>query len=208
MARRKLIRQKEFPYHVTSRTNQKTWFAIPIFEVWDFCKESLRYATSKKPVITHCFVLMGNHYHLLISTPDENIDEFMMLFNRKLSNLINAKTGLINHKFSNRYKWTIVENESYLLNVYRYIYQNPVRAGISANCKSYPYSSLYFSRWESQQFNYRPHIIYSKEKSWLERRQGEDFDKVIRTNLTKQHFRLNSKGVSNYHRMKFLNPRL
>jgi putative transposase len=124
MARRKLIRQSDFPYHINTRTNNKTWFNIPIFEVWDSCKESLVYAQSKKSAVIHCFVLMGNHYHVLITTPDNNIDEFMMFFNMKLSKLINQKSRVINHKFSNRYKWSIIDNEGYLLNAYRYIYQN------------------------------------------------------------------------------------
>lgn len=206
MPRKKLIRQNTYPYHVTTRTNNKAWFSIPIFEVWNMCKQSLVYALNRRPVVIHCFMLMGNHYHLLLTTPNEDIDQFMHLFNLKLSQLINKKSGAINHKFSNRYKWTLVESEEYLLNVYRYIYQNPVRAKITKDCMSYPYSSLHFTRYESQLLNHHPHIHYGNEKSWLEKFMGEEFDSIIRNSLKKPTFRANNK-VSSYHKKILKNPR-
>lgn len=206
MARKKLIRQNQFPYHVTTRTNNKTWFQIPIFEVWDICKDSLIYALKQEPVVIHCFVLMGNHYHLLISTPSENIDKFMKLFNLKLSLLISKKSGVINHKFSNRYGWTIVNNHSYLLNVYRYIYQNPVRAGLVKGSFDYPYSSLHFSSYESRLFCHKPHFHYKREKYWIERRYGEDFDRIIRNSLSRQTFQTNNR-ISVFHKKILENPK-
>lgn len=199
MPRRILIRQNEFPYHVTSRTNNKDWFQIPIFMVWDIVKESLIYAQSKVQINLHCFVLMGNHYHMLLTTPNSDIDRFMMHFNRKLSICINKEAQRINHKFSNRYAWTIVDNQAYLLSVYRYIYQNPVRAGITDSCFSWPYSSLHFSSFESKKMRHSPHINYGKEKYWFERRVGEDLDLIIRKSLKKQVFKISkaSKHLQN-----------
>ncbi len=168
MPRRKLIRQNIFPYHVVTRTNNKDWFRIPLCDVWDICKESLHYSQAKRPAVINCFVLMSNHYHLLITTPNEDIDEFMQFFNLRLSRLISIKSGAINQKFSNRYKWSIVDKENYLMNVYRYIYQNPVRAKITLTCDSYPYSSLKFSGFEAKLFNYKPHLKYATDKDWIE----------------------------------------
>ena len=109
MPKKKLIRQGDFPYHVTTRNNNRDWFSIPMNEVWHICKESLIYAQEKEKVQINCFVLMSNHYHLLLTTPDENIDRFMMHFNWRISYLISLRTSRINHKFSNRYKWSIVQ---------------------------------------------------------------------------------------------------
>ena len=201
MPRRKLIRQNEFPYHVTTRTNNKSWFNIPIFEVWDICKLALIRAQKAKPCILHCFVLMGNHYHMLITTPESNIDEFMFYFNKGLSDLINKHTGVINHKFSNRYSWCIVENESYLHNVYRYIYQNPVRANITKDCFSYPYSSLHFTRFESKILKHNEHYNYSKEKLFFEKKYGSTFDILIRNSLKKKTFKVNTKASVLYKRI-------
>ena len=206
MPRRKLIRQNIFPYHVMSRTNNKDWFKIPIFEVWDICKNALEYSIQKRPITLHSFVLMGNHYHMLITTPDSNIDQFMQKFNLRLSLLISNYSGTINHKFSNRYKWTIVDNKNYLLNVYRYIYQNPVRAGITKLAHHYPYSSLHFTRFEAKRFNFKSHIQYSKEKYWLEKKFGSDFDHVIRTSLRKERFRI-VRDTQKYHQNILNNPK-
>lgn len=194
MPRRLLIRQSEFPYHITTRTNHKTWFQIPMYEVWDICKEALIYANLKNPVKIHCFVLMSNHYHLVVSTPDCDIDRFMMHFNRKLSLLIQANKGVINHKFSNRYKWSIISTNSYLKNVYRYVYQNPVRAKVVEKSIDYPYSSLHFTRFEGRKINFFPHFIYRNEKIWFEQSLGSDFDMTIRKGLSQARFKVSSKA--------------
>mgnify|MGYP000108637331 CR=1 FL=1 len=198
MPRRKLIRQNDFPYHVITRTNNRTWFEIPVSEVWDICKEALLYALKKVDVTLHSYVLMSNHYHMLITTPESNIDRFMMFFNLRLSQLISKKSGVVNQKFSNRYKWSIVEDHNYLMNVYRYIYQNPVRANITKDCYSYPYSSLHFSKLEVKLFNYRPHINYHEEKSWFEERFGSDFEDTIRQGLNRERFKP-SNSSSSFH---------
>ncbi|OUR99974.1 hypothetical protein A9Q84_02780 [Halobacteriovorax marinus] len=206
MTRRKLIRQNKFPYHVTSRTNNKCWFGIPLYAVWDFSIESLKYAIEKVPVEIHCFVLMGNHYHLLLSTPGEDIDQFMRFFNSKLAKLISKKSKTINHRFSNRYKWSIVDNSNYLLNVYRYIYQNPVRAQIIDTCKRYPFSSLNFTDEVSRVLNHRPHINYFEEKEWIEKLCGDDFDSILRKSLKKERF-MASNNISTFHRNILDNPK-
>jgi len=199
MPRKKLIRQSDFPYHVTTRTNHKNWFQIPMYEVWDLCKEALIYSNEKVPVKVHCFVLMSNHYHLLLTTPGSDIDRFMMFFNRKLSLLIQCQKGVINHKFSNRYKWSIVATDSYLKNVYRYIYQNPVRASIVAKCLDYPYSSLHFTRFEGRKLNFFPHYLYGNEKAWFEQKLGDDFERTIKRGLLRSKFQI-SKNTSVYNK--------
>ncbi|EPZ51692.1 transposase IS200-like protein [Bacteriovorax sp. BAL6_X] len=188
MPKKKLIRQGDFPYHVTTRNNNRDWFSIPMYEVWDICKEALIYAQEKEKVQINCFVLMSNHYHLLLTTPNENIDRFMMHFNWRISYLISLRTSRINHKFSNRYKWSIVTEQNYLYNVYRYIYQNPIRAGISEACIDYPYTSLHFSSFEAELFQYRPHIDYAGAKQLIERRYDTEFDDCIRKSLKKSYF--------------------
>lgn len=198
MPRKQLIKQSDFPYHIITRTNNRDWFKIPIGRVWLLLKDSLEYAQKKSPVKLHALVLMSNHYHMIISTPDLNIDKFMMHFNRHLSISINEVANRINHKFRNGYKWTIIEDHSYLMNVYRYVYRNPVRAGITNDCHKYPYSSLHFNRYEAKKFNYVPHIVYGREKAWLEKRMNEEFDNIIRQNLRKTKFAINNKVPKRY----------
>ena len=193
MPRRKLIRQSDFPYHVTTRNNRKDWFQIPMADVWEVCKQALIYASKSAPVEINCFVLMSNHYHLLITTPGANIDRFMMLFNLSISRKISQRSGMINHKFANGYKWSIVDNNNYLANVYRYIYQNPVRARLVTTPTHYPYSSLFFSRNESKLINYRPHFDYRSYTKFFNKSYNEDFDEVIRKSLRRPVFKPSSR---------------
>jgi len=144
MPRKKLIRTNKYPYHITTRSNNKDWFGLPLEESWQISIACFKYASRFYNVNLHAYVLMNNHYHLLISTPESNIDSYMQCFNKKFSDFLKRKTGCINKKFGGRYKWTIINEQRYLLNVYRYVYQNPVRANIVKRVEDYPYSTLYY----------------------------------------------------------------
>ena len=142
MPRRNLIRQDQFPYHVSSRSNNKDWFAIALNDVWIIAMKSFIHAQELYPIKLHAFVLMNNHYHMLLSTPDSNIDQFMQAFNKYFSEKLKIRSGRINKMFGGPYKWSIVDNEVYLYNVHRYIYQNPLRAEMVTSCEDFPFSSL------------------------------------------------------------------
>lgn len=194
MPRKKLIRQSNYPYHIVTRTNNKQWFPLPMYQVWNLCKEAILYAQEKCSVEINCLVLMSNHYHLIITTPDENIDTFMRFFNGRFSILIAKSSGLLNQKFSNRYRWSVIESDDYLRNVYRYIYQNPIRAGIVETCGDYPYSSLYFTSFEAQKFNFKPHFHYAQQFSFFERRFGSNTLGVLRNALKHPVFKVAKKA--------------
>jgi len=102
------------------------------------------------PVQIIAFVLMGNHYHLMIQTPQGNLDQFMYEFNKRLALKIKINSGQINRIFGGRYKWCLIESQKYLMNCYKYIYQNPIRAGLTNRCEDYPYSTLQFVLGKSQ----------------------------------------------------------
>jgi putative transposase len=148
MPRKNLIRSNVLPYHVTARANNQEWFTLPMEQVWDLTLQSLKEAHSLHKVEIISFVLMSNHYHLLIRTPDANLDKFMYEFNKRLAFRLKDKTGNINHVLGSRYKWCLIQSQKYFMNCYRYIYQNPLRANITYKCEYYPYSSLH-----SQVFN-------------------------------------------------------
>ena len=144
MPRKPLIRTADYPYHVTIRSNNKEWFEISMGEMWKLCMDSLSKALFKFPVEVEAFVLMSNHYHLLLTTPDANLDKFMQAFNSDLSKGIRVRTQRKNRVFGDRYKWSLISDQSYYWNVVRYIFQNPLRAGIVKKCEEYPFSSLYY----------------------------------------------------------------
>lgn len=142
MPRKHLIRSNNLPYHVTARSNNKEWFTLPMPEMWIIAQDSLREAMSINRVEVISFVLMGNHYHMLLLTPEANLDAFMYEFNKRFALKIKARTGQINRIFGGRYKWCLIQSQHYLVNCYKYVYQNPVRAGMVQNCEDYPFSTL------------------------------------------------------------------
>lgn len=142
MPRKRLIRTHRYPYHVTTRSNNQEWFYIPMDEVWKYAKAVLFDGAQRYNVKIDAFVLMSNHYHLCIYTPDANIDRFMQFFNKRLGQRISRHASRINRIFGAPYKWSLIQNDHYYSNVIRYIYQNPLRAGLCVRCEDYPYSDL------------------------------------------------------------------
>ena len=143
MPRKNLIRTNASPYHVTTRANNREWFALSMPKMWTICRDAIQHAHFRHPVRIHAFVLMQNHYHLMLTTPDANIDKFMYELNYHISRKVRFHTHRINHVFGQRYKWSLVESKDYYLNVIRYIYQNPLKKNLSQRCEDYPYSTLF-----------------------------------------------------------------
>ncbi len=81
-------------------------------------------------IICHAYCLMDNHYHLLLETPDANLSKSMRDINGNYTQWFNAKHKTVGHLFQGRYKSFVIEKETYLLEVARYISLNPVRANL------------------------------------------------------------------------------
>ena len=103
------------------------------------------------------FCLMQNHYHLLIQTPEGNISRSMRHINGVYTQRFNRIHGYDGHLFRGRYKSILIDADSYLLQVMRYIHRNPINAGLSENL-NYTWSShkAYLSdlkkwRWVSRE---------------------------------------------------------
>lgn len=94
---------------------------------------------SKYEVYAYC--LMTNHVHLLIKERNEDLGIVFRRIGAKYVYWYNHKYKRRGYLFQDRYKSEAVESDEYLLTVLRYIHQNPVKAGISKNVRSYPWSS-------------------------------------------------------------------
>jgi REP element-mobilizing transposase RayT len=92
-------------------------------------------------LICHSICLMGNHYHLLVETPEANISCAMQRLNGQYSQAFNRRHDRVGHLFQGRFKATLVQKESHLLEVSRYIVLNPVRAGIVRSPADWRWSS-------------------------------------------------------------------
>jgi putative transposase len=192
MPRKKLIRTNEFPYHVTARANNREHFHLPISEMWRICCRCLQEAYTKHPVDMISFVLMDNHYHMILLTPLENLDSFMYELNKNIGIEIRKATSRMNHIFGGRYKWCVINSRRYLSNCYRYVYQNPLRANIVDLCENYPFSSLYHLA-RNQKFciplkeiDLSDQLLINKSKlEWLNERPAEGLNDEIQSALKK-----------------------
>ncbi len=140
MARQLRIEYEGAFYHVTSRGNQRE----RIF--WDDkdreeLKRIIKRTKERYKYLIHAYVFMDNHYHLLIETPYANIKQVMQNINTSYTVYINRRHKRAGHLFQGRYKAFMVDKESYLLELSRYIHLNPVRAGIVKIPDDYKWSS-------------------------------------------------------------------
>jgi putative transposase len=91
--------------------------------------------------LCHAYCLMGNHYHLVAETPLPNLPSGMRQLNGLYAQSFNGRHNRCGHVFEARYRSRLVEKESYLLAVCRYVVLNPVRAGICLHPQDWPWSS-------------------------------------------------------------------
>lgn len=127
-------------YHVTARGNERR----KIFLSQADYKKFLCYLTDavhKYGVVLHAFALMGNHYHLIVETPNANLSAFVHAVNSAYTTYFNIKRKRAGHLFQGRFKSILIEKDRYLLELSRYIHLNPVRADIVEKPEDYPYSS-------------------------------------------------------------------
>lgn len=92
-------------------------------------------------VTLHAFALLPDHYHLLLDTPRGNLSAFMHDLNTAYTVYFNRKYDREGHLFRGRFKSLLVERETYLLAVSRYIHLNPVRANLVKEPEDYRWSS-------------------------------------------------------------------
>lgn len=133
----------EYPgalYHIMSRGNRYQ----NIFKDDQDRSKFLDWLTDAVKVhnlICHAYCLMSNHYHLLLETPDANLSRAMRDLNGHYTQSFNKKHKTVGHLFQGRYKALVVEKETYLLELARYIVLNPVRARLVKHPRHYRWSS-------------------------------------------------------------------
>jgi putative transposase len=127
-------------YHVTSRGDRRE----PIFEDdedrWMFFG-ILEEVVQRFNWVCHGYCLMTNHYHLVVETQDGNLSNGMRHLNGMYTQATKRRHGHTGHLFQGRFKGILVDKESYLLELTRYVVLNPVRAGMVKHPGKYPWSS-------------------------------------------------------------------
>src|SRR4051812_35483854 len=123
----------EFPgaiYHVINRGNDKAWIFKQESAKQSF-EECIFEACAKNAWILHAYVIMGNHFHLAVETPEGNLVAGMQWLQSKFANRLNKLRDARGHLFQGRYKALLVEPGGALGELCHYIHLNPVRAGIA-----------------------------------------------------------------------------
>jgi len=127
-------------YHVLSRGNEKR----EIFhEEKDYLKflETLGKMAERFKVEVHAYVLLRNHYHLLIRTRVANLSRAIQWLGVSYSVWFNRQHDRSGHLFQGRFKSFLIENERYFTAMCHYIHGNPVRARIVKKLSDYRWSS-------------------------------------------------------------------
>ncbi len=179
MARQWRIEYPGAYYHVLSRGNGNQYIFLSDQDRFNFLA-LLKELSERFNIHIYAYVLMGNHYHLLLKTPEANLSKAMQWFGTTYTrrfNMLNDKNG---HLFQGRFKSIIVENDAYLLRLSLYIHRNPLRAGTVDRLADF--------RWSS----YLYYAYGKKAPSWLKtnlilnQMNGKEKNKIYRGKV--QHY--------------------
>ena len=133
----------EYPgalYHVTSRGNAGNRI-FKIDKDRKYFLDLLGFIIKRFHWLCHAWCLMDNHYHLVLETPEGNLSRGMRQLNGIYTQKYNWRYTKTGHVFQGRYKAIVVDKESYLLELCRYVVLNPLRAAIVKEPQDWKWSS-------------------------------------------------------------------
>lgn len=154
MARPLRIDHPDTFYHVLSRGNEKKEIFRDEQDHYKFL-ELLARMVERFQLEIHAYVLMKNHYHLLIHTKEGNLSRAIQWLGVSYSVWFNRRHQRIGHLFQGRFKSFLIEDERYFTAVCLYIHGNPLRACLINHILDYKWSS------------YQGYVDERREASWL-----------------------------------------
>ncbi|MEO8585032.1 MAG: transposase [Acidobacteriota bacterium] len=142
-------------WHVTARGNERREIFRSDDDRTDFLRILGRTVTLYRWRL-HAYVLMGNHYHILVETPEPTLSRGMRQLNGLYTQGFNRRYRRVGHLFQGRFKAILVEKDAHLLELARYVVLNPVRAALVKSAAAWTWSS------------YRATAGIEKAPPWLE----------------------------------------
>ncbi len=161
MPRAERIEYEEAYYHVMNRgRGRKTIFHGKVY--YDKFLEGMTEAYQRFGLEIHAYCLMGNHYHLLVKTPRGNLSRCMRHINGLYTQRYNRLQKTDGPLFRGRYKAILIESDSYLAELSRYIHRNPIemKRPMVAQLEKYTWSSYpaYLNKTPAQEWLKREEI--------------------------------------------------
>ncbi len=163
----------EYPgawYHVMNRGRRRE-DVFPLSSDYDAFLQIIRETVDAWGLKVSAYSLLPNHYHLLVQTPEGNISRCMRHINGVYTQRFNRSHEMDGQLFRGRYKAVLVEDDSHLLEVMRYIHRNPLRAGLVECLDDYPWSSHlgYLSlakRWNWLHRDFLLTMLSTEKRRW------------------------------------------
>jgi len=141
MPRQARIQSESNYYHIMMRGNNRenifNWDGQKLFfiELLEIQK-----ADGLLDIVAYC--LMDNHVHIIVNAELKNIATTLKVTNIKYAMKFNRELGRVGHVFQDRYKSEGIDDERYLLQVIRYVHNNPVKAKMVSQPADYKWSSF------------------------------------------------------------------
>ena len=152
MPRRKRSDAPNTIHHVIQRGNNRNYIYEDTQDKREFLSILSTAITTYDAVLLQ-YVLMDNHYHLLIRVGDQPLSAFVRFLNRSYSLYYNKRYNRIGTIYGGRYKSYLLSETEKFFSTVRYIVRNPVKAGLSATPAEYRWSG------HASVFIYQPSLI-------------------------------------------------
>ncbi|MDH5740652.1 MAG: transposase [Nitrospira sp.] len=127
-------------YHLTTRGNARQDIFLDDEDRRRFLTV-LQHVVARFHLRLHAYCLMDNHFHLVVETPEANLSTAMRQLNGVYTQGFNRRHNRVGHVLQGRFKAILVDRDSYLLELCRYVVLNPVRAKATRKANTYPWSS-------------------------------------------------------------------
>lgn len=141
MPRKRTPPSGDFPLHISGRVNNREKFPGQLRYHWKLFGNELYLQCMAREVRVHAFVLMSNHYHLLVTTPSASISDVMREMISSYTRIVNAKYSRTGHLFGGRFNRSLIRDPFYYAHVLKYVYRNPVKAGVCDLVGDYEFST-------------------------------------------------------------------
>ncbi|MDF2674054.1 MAG: transposase [Clostridiales bacterium] len=145
LSRKPRLEFKGAIYHVFQRGNNKEHIFCDPIEKGYFIKQIKDYMSVYNFEL-FAYVIMDNHYHLILRTNEAALNKIMHSINNVYSKFYNYRHKRTGHVFEERYNSKLVEDDAYLIWLLRYIHRNPVKAHMCDDVSKYKWSSDFFYR--------------------------------------------------------------